>query len=776
MKKRRILALLGAAWMGLSLALPVFAKQVNTETKEQEKRYGDTYVGDEDYGEPIGHMGMGDPFWSEQPFDSYWTDRGRSNYAGHDRSGMWLMTNYYYSGEGHSVAVDDPRFKTASYLGIRTVLGCRVYTENEWNLEKVSEKTDGTVHEVVYVGEVYTGDTIDTICTDYNIGTAFAINRYDHYQASNNDPSRPAEAFNAPTEYSCFNSNVRAVQRNGVWSDDAEDFIWEQNPKADANGEYFTGDAAMCGWIYTVQPGDEVIYADCQARLRYKNEYNGVEYDAITIRYRFKFVVMDSGADVTLPLNNQTSGIGETNPGGSTQPTTPQEPDDEDSWWDDLFGGDDGDTGSSGYLPSEPSKPESGLPEGETISEKGAAIIGTAAGAGIIGSAIGGMAGGGTEAPPAPAQPEAAGPDPDELRRRQEEERRRQEEERRRQEEEQKRLEEKRKRDEDLKRLREEYAEQKRQLKELEQKIIEDARKKAEEQKKYIDKLYKKYGVDPDQENAKKILRNTIKKEQIKNANDAAAELAKDAELAVWEQLATDISNGADISLELAASVTGETGQAVLASYYTLKGTASRTAEAIARIAYNGKSYKDYSLGDYARDAWDLTHSAVQGTAEGLSKAGQAVISYNDPNAKVKAALQIGGEAAKEMWDTARKGGDLVDIMKAGAKGTTKGAINATISYTLDKTVGKLAGKGEAFKQSDFSKTLSNYGGATGKITNKITSGDAVGGGANTAVSMITEKTGMNDAIDKFFGSPTAHADAAAQTAKRISDAASGIR
>ncbi len=123
-----------------------------------------------------------------------------------------------------------------------------------------------------------------------------------------------------------------------------------------------------------------------------------------------------------------------------------------------------------------------------------------------------------------------------------------------------------------------------------------------------------------------------------------------------------------------------------------------------------------------------------------------------------------------------RKGGDLVDIMKAGAKGTTKGAINATISYTLDKTVGKLAGKGKELNQSDFSKTLSNYGGATGKITNKITSGDAVGGGANTAVSMITEKTGMNDAIDKFFGSPTAHADAAAQAAKRISDAASGIR
>ena len=776
MKAKRILAALGAVWILGSLAAPASAKQVNTETKEQEKHYGDTYVGDPDWGEPIGHLGEGDAFWSEQPFDSYWTDRGRSNYAGHDRSGMWLMTNYYYSGEGHTVAVDDPRFKAASYLGIRTVLGCRVFTENEWNLEKVSEKTEDYVNELVYVGEVYTGDTIETICTDYNIGTAFAINRYDNYQAANNDPARPAEAIIAPTEYSCFNSNVRAVQHNGEMIDGAEDFVWEPNAKADANGEIFTGDAAMCGWIYTVQPGDELIYADCQARLLYQNEYKGIKIDEVTFRYRFIFVVMDSGADVVLPGGVIVVDPQEPTPGGE-----PSDSGDGENWWDTLFGGGgEEDTGSAGDLPPDPPKPQQRWEEGGDLPERTAGIIGTAAGAAIIGAAIGAMtSGGGTPAPAETGQTEVPtrnGNDP-----RAEEERIRQKEAARqeavrRQAELERQAEIARQEAEraaELARLQEEYRKTLEEMAKKAAELLEEARKQAEQKKKYIDKLYTKYGVDPNQPNAYKVLRNTIKKEQIKNANEAAAELARDAELAVWERLATDISSGADISMELAASVTGETGKTVLAAYYTLKGTASRTAEAIARIAYNGKSYGDYSLRDYAGDAWDIAHSAVQGTAEGAVKGVQSFVDYNDPvGAKWKAGLQVGGEAAKEMWDTARKGGDFVDIMKAGARGTTKGAVNATISYVLDKTIGKLGGKGTEFNTS----RISNYGGATGTIANKITSGDLVSGGANTAVSMITEKTGMNDAIDGLFGSPTAHADAAAQAAKKIADAAKGMK
>ena len=94
----RILAGLAAALILVSLTLPAFAKQVNTETKEQELVYGDTDYDPEYGGNPIGRLREGDTFWSEQPFDAYWTDRGfyaMSENNSYHRSKGWIMTNYY---------------------------------------------------------------------------------------------------------------------------------------------------------------------------------------------------------------------------------------------------------------------------------------------------------------------------------------------------------------------------------------------------------------------------------------------------------------------------------------------------------------------------------------------------------------------------------------------------------------------------------------------------------------------------------------------------------
>ena len=737
---KRILALFAAVWMlSAPLALPAAAKQVN-QTEDPEKLYDVQYG--EDYYEAIGNIESENEFWSTQPFDSYWSDSGTSLFKEprYDRKRSWAIINSYYAGKG---ALNQKALNgVIGYLGLETIMTCAVFTDEEnWNLVKQSDTTSGTLAEVIYVGEVMSGDTIFIQANSYAAGTYYAQYKRNKTYTPQNDPAYLEEWREEPNEYWAFYTNIRAVQKNGEWAPDAEDYVIENQSR----------DAYCSGWLYTVNEGDEVIYADAIAKVNFSNEYTGY-HDNITIRYRFKFVVMDSGADVTLPINTQQTEPQDTNPGSQNPDPGQTGEEDGDNWWEGLFDDDKEDTESTEVTPPEPSKPET-KPEGERLTEKEAAVIGTVGGAAVIGAAVGAMAGGGG--------PEVSGPDPDaELKR---------EEERLRQEELKKQEEAERARQKELERLKKEYADQQRQMKEYEEQLKQEAKKKAEEHKRYVDRLYKKYGVDPNQENASKILRNTIKKEQIKNEQEAAAELAKDAEYAVYEQLATDLSNWADISLELCASVTGETGQGVLAAYYTLKGTASRTAEAIARIAYNGKSYKDYGIGDYAKDAWDLTHSAVQGTAEGFVKAGQAVTSYNDATAKAKLALQVGGEAAKEMWDTARAGGDFVDVLKAGARGTTKGAVNATISYALDKTVGKLAGKGKTVANT----TLNNY---PGQIANKITSGDLWSGGSNTTVSLFTNKIGLDDKIDGLFGGKTAHADAAAKAAKKVSDAAKGMK
>ena len=83
--------------------------------------------------------------------------------------------------------------------------------------------------------------------------------------------------------------------------------------------------------------------------------------------------------------------------------------------------------------------------------------------------------------------------------------------------------------------------------------------------------------------------------------------------------------------------------------------------------------------------------------------------------------------------------------------------------------LGKLAGKGKTVANT----TLNNY---PGQIANKITSGDLWSGGSNTTVSLFTNKIGLDDKIDGLFGGKTTHADAAAKAAKKVSDAAKGMK
>ncbi len=732
MTAKRIFAFLGAAFIVAALSVPTFAKQVNVD--DDPETFGFTNeVGELTW---IGEIGRGNSFWALQPYDAYWTEIGGYdlNTPQYERTRMWQLVNSYHSGEVVSIRIYHPKHNKEidnySQYAMNSVISVFVWSDGNWELEKQSETTNGSVHEVVYTGKINAGDTI-IICGINNRNT-----RYDADAAKRiplNDPSYHDDQRRSPSEESALYSNVRPVRKDGQWATDAESFVWED----------IAGHDGGSAWIYTAQEEDELIYADCLEKVHYENELRQEDM-YVTIRYRFKFEVRDENGGTAGLLGTPPSGQTGTTQDGSTAPEDPLKLDD----W-----------GEEPVPPSQPDEPEEPFewiePEQEndtgssnggsehSISETGAAVVSTVVGTAIIGAATGAaVSGSGGDGEPEIKELKEIRPAGEKL-----------EEPTRRQEEAQRQIDEERAR-----------------MEALRQEMLEKAKEQAEKKKRFYDNMFKKYKIDQNQPDAFKKLYREMKKATLDAMADAEKFKAEEAEYKVWEQLATDISNGADISMELAASVTGEVGQAVLAGYYTLKGTATRTGEAISRIAYNGKSYKDYSLGDFAGDAWDLTHSAVQGTAEGASKAVQSFTNYNHPvAAKVKAGLQIGGEAVKEMWDTARNGGDLWDIAKAGAKGTVKGTVNATISYTLDKTVGKLAGKGSTVANTK----VNNYGwGWTKGLDNTITSGDLISGSTNAATSFITNKLGLEDKMNSWFGKQTAHAEAAAEAAKKISQTA----
>ena len=336
MKGRRISAGLGAAWMLLLLATPAAAKRVNA-TEDPDKLYDIEYG--EDYFSNVGNIENENEYWSTQPFHSYWTDSGHRELSSpkFGKSRLHAIMDAYYSGKGgiNQKALDG----VYGYMGLQTIMTGAVYSEEaDWHLEKAQETTTDNTEEVIYVGEVMTGDTIFVQANSYLAGTAYAQFKGNAYYLPLNDPEYNHEWDIEPNEYWGFYSNIRAVQRNGKWIDGADDYDWSNN----------AGHVYCAGWLYTVEEGDEVIYADAMAKIHYNNHYTGEEKD-ITLLRRFKFVVMDSGADVTLPLDSNPTGTQESGGGTGGDDWLTGEDDDGDNWWDTLFGGDDEDTGSDGY-------------------------------------------------------------------------------------------------------------------------------------------------------------------------------------------------------------------------------------------------------------------------------------------------------------------------------------------------------------------------------------------------------------------------------------------
>ncbi|MBQ3954825.1 MAG: hypothetical protein II680_02970 [Clostridia bacterium] len=282
---KRILAALGAAFISVSLGLPASAVQVNEDPDRE--FFGQYY----DEGDPstiywVGHELLGDSFWAKQSFDAYWSETGMYHLSTpeHGRNELWQIANSYCSGYVRDITVYNPTIqreqeKYSQYKFYNT-FSIFVYTNEDWELVKQSETTEGAANEVVYTGYVNSGDTIKVCVVNVrnNKMDSDALRRLPL-----NDPSYRDEQRYPPTENSAMYSNVRAVRKNGKWAEDAEQFVWDER----------SGHPGGSAWIYTLEEGDEVVYADCMEKVRYVNELTQSD-KIVTIRYRFKFIVRDT--------------------------------------------------------------------------------------------------------------------------------------------------------------------------------------------------------------------------------------------------------------------------------------------------------------------------------------------------------------------------------------------------------------------------------------------------------------------------------------------------
>ena len=262
---RRSGALLAAALLSALLALPVSAEPVNTQDDPIASEYYDGVYYDEEA-------------WKTRPFHAYWTDKAYTASAIDGTGSIYALINAYFAGEGSS--------REAGYKpGLETVVAARVWTEQDWQLTLKSEKVGASTDDLVYSGLVRTGDRINV--AGYNIrmmnGNAISKQNRDVWMAKNAPEYQSEWAF-APTDKFAFYTNIRVVHRDGRWLDGAEDFVWPEE----------TGDAVISSWEYTVQEGDELIYADVYARSHLSNYWTGEE-KAVIFTYRFELLVSDSG-------------------------------------------------------------------------------------------------------------------------------------------------------------------------------------------------------------------------------------------------------------------------------------------------------------------------------------------------------------------------------------------------------------------------------------------------------------------------------------------------
>ncbi|MBR6267872.1 MAG: hypothetical protein IKR28_06005, partial [Selenomonadaceae bacterium] len=284
---KRILAGVAAGLvLFIYVAIPSLAKQINTEDDPHEIM--DVPYTHDDGGVTYDHVaGLYDDFWAEQPFDAYWHNEGGGKKLDSPRMGrnmIWANQDLYYSGYAVGRKALDGAY---GYMGQEVILMVRLYTDDEWKMTRLEEKTNGNVVNVVYQINARTGDTIQAYVASPMSGTINAVLREqsntNKRQLMKNDPEYDPEWTIEPTEYYGFFTNIHPARQEGKWLDDAEKYEWPSN----------TGDAYFSGLQYTLNPEDDIVYADSLAKVKFDNKYTGVVVDA-EINYRYKIVNLDN--------------------------------------------------------------------------------------------------------------------------------------------------------------------------------------------------------------------------------------------------------------------------------------------------------------------------------------------------------------------------------------------------------------------------------------------------------------------------------------------------
>ena len=246
--------------------------------------------------------------WKDVPAHTYYTEGGATELSEREfnRDTLWLLTNLYCSGHGSYRFYDTyhDRYYSSQTWGMRTIIGSRCWSDDDVNFTLKSEKSSADSDEVIYSAQASYGDTIQVFAEDYRSATA---NRLENPLIAKNAGDYQREWDIPPSEAWSFYTNIRPVRRNGKWIDNAEDYTWPPE----------SGDGACSIWQYTVQEGDELIYADVLADIHVEigavaNAPDAVDKTRrdIKIRYRFEYVVTDSGF-----IKQEVKHDAESNPG-----------------------------------------------------------------------------------------------------------------------------------------------------------------------------------------------------------------------------------------------------------------------------------------------------------------------------------------------------------------------------------------------------------------------------------------------------------------------------
>ncbi len=273
---KRILAGMAAGLvLFIYAAIPSMAKQANTEDDPRE-------IFDVEYTSSSGETsylelgGLNNDFWAYLPFDAYWHNEGMHELDEpiHDRNRNWICMDQYYSGEGRS---ETPR-KVQGAFSPRLLMGFRLYTDDEWQITRLEEKTEGDVVTVVYQLNAHTGDTVSISSLSYmTIGP-----RGNKGCLCMNDPEYDPQWAVETSETVAFYTNVHPARQNEKWIDGCEKYSWPEE----------FSDGSCSGMIYTITEDDDVIYADALAKMRFDNKYTETVVNA-KIYYRFKVINID---------------------------------------------------------------------------------------------------------------------------------------------------------------------------------------------------------------------------------------------------------------------------------------------------------------------------------------------------------------------------------------------------------------------------------------------------------------------------------------------------